>query len=185
MVQCSPCLMCFLEALLIYFVTELPADHMGMWSHFPRYYTKASWKSVSALGILQFYHYVFRKNWKHDIFPGEQGQGSQNYIFVKVCTVSFIFRFLFSLRRSDFIYHNKNKEDTLEQKWYYCPHTNMALHFPEQNSYNLSLGKRVQILLSHLEGFSELLWILCKNLEAFLWVRMLQRPAVVHGMESP
>lgn len=30
--------------------------------------------SVSAPGNLQFYHYIFRKNWKHDICPGKQGQ---------------------------------------------------------------------------------------------------------------
>lgn len=138
---CSMCLICFLEALLIYFVTELPAHHMGMWSHFARYCTKASWKSVSAPGNLQFYCYIFRKNWKHDIFPGKQGEGSQNYIFVEVCTVCFIYPFLSNLRKSDFIYHNWSREETLRQNW--LLHASMALHFPQQNSYHLALWKRV------------------------------------------
>lgn len=25
------------------------------------------------------------------------------------------------------MYHNRSKEETLEQNWYYCPHANMAL----------------------------------------------------------
>lgn len=142
------CLMCFLEAWLIYFVIELPADHVGVWSHFARYCTKASWKSVSAPGNLQFYHYIFRKNWKYDVFLGKQGQGNQSYIFVEVCTVSFIFHFLSSLRKSDCMYHNGSKEETLEQNRCYHPHADMAFHFPQKNSYNLPLGKRLQILAS-------------------------------------
>ena len=46
--------------------------------------------------------------------------------------------------KSDFIYHNRSKKETLEQNWCYH-HTDMAFHFTQQNSYSLPLGERPQI----------------------------------------